>query len=97
MAVNVKPTFTLDYDTQGDVVYASMPGPQPALSVEVEPDILLRYVPPGLEIVGFTLINFLQHFPCLPPKTLLEHAMAAVEELLLKYPQVPCADVLPHA
>jgi len=36
MAVNVKPTFTLDYDAPGDVVYASVSVPQPALSVEVE-------------------------------------------------------------
>ena len=86
MAINVKSVFTLDYDAQGDVVYASVPAPQPALSVEVEPDVLLRYVPPSLEVVGCTLINF----PCLPPKTPIEHAMAVVEELLRKYPQVPC-------
>ena len=71
--------------------------PQPALSVEVEPDVLLRYVPPRLEVVGCTLINFLTHFPCPPPKTPLEHAMAVVEELLRKYPQVPCEGMLPQA
>ena len=97
MAVNVKPTFTLDYDAQGDVVYASIQAPQPALSVEVEPDVLLRYVPPSLEVVGCTLINFLRHFPCPPPKTPLEHATAVVEGLLRKYPQVPCEGMLPHA
>jgi len=89
MAINVKPKFTLDYDVQGDVVYASIQAPQPAFSVEVEPDVLLRYVPPSPEVVGCTLINFLRHFPCLPSKTLLEHATAVVEELLRKYPQVP--------
>jgi hypothetical protein len=89
MAVNVKPVFTLDYDAQGDVVYASMPEPQPALSVEVEPDVLLRYGPPSLEVMGRTLINVPTHFPCPPPKTSLEHATAVVEELLRKYPQVP--------
>jgi hypothetical protein len=68
MAVNVKPMFTLDYDAQGDVIYASMPAPQPALSVEVEPDVLLRYVPPSLEGVGCTFINFLRHFPCPPQR-----------------------------
>jgi hypothetical protein len=89
MAINVKPVFTLDYDVQGDVVYASMPAPQPALSVEVEPDVLLRYVPPSLAVVGCTLINFLKHFPCPAHKTPLEHATAVVEELLRKYSQVP--------
>jgi hypothetical protein len=97
MAGNVKPAFTLDYDAQGDVVYASKPVPQPALSVEVEPDVLLRYVPPSLGVVGCTLINFLTHFPCPPPKTPLEHATAVVEELLRKYPQVPCEGMRPHA
>jgi hypothetical protein len=78
MAVNVKPKFTLDYDAQGDVVYASIPAPQPALSVEVEPDVLLRYVPLNFEVVG-----------CPLPRTSLEHATAVVEELLRKYPRVP--------
>jgi len=97
MAINVKPAYTLDYDTQGDVVYASIPAPQPALSVEVEPDVLLRYVPPSLAVVGCTLINFLKHFPCPARKTYLEHAAAVVEEFLRKYPQVSCEDVPPHA
>jgi len=97
MAVNVKPMFILDYDAQGDVVYASIQAPQPALSVEVEPDVFLRYVPPSLEVVGCTLINFLTHFPCPPPKTVLEHATTVVEELLRKYPQVSCEERLPHA
>jgi hypothetical protein len=95
--MNVKPAFTLDYDAQGDVVYASMLAPQPALSIEVEPDVLLRYVPPSLEVVGCTLINFLTHFPCLLLKTPLEHATTVVEELLRKYPQVPCEGMLAHA
>ena len=84
MAINVKPVFTQDYDVQGDVVYASMPAPQPALNVEVEPDVLLRYVPPSLAVVGCTLINFLKHFPCPAHKTPVEHATAVVEELLRK-------------
>jgi hypothetical protein len=91
MAINVKPAFTLDYDAPGDVVYASIQAPQPALSVEVEPDVLLRYVPPSLAVVGCTLINFLKHFPCPARKTPLEHATAVVEELLRKYSQIsPC-------
>jgi hypothetical protein len=89
MAMNVKPGFTLDYNAQGEVVYSSIPAPQPALSVEVKPDGLLRYVPPSLKVVGCTLINFLTHFPCLLPRTPLEHATAVVEELLRKYPRVP--------
>jgi len=69
--------------------YASIDAPQPAVSIEVEPDVLLRYVPPGDEVVGVTMLNFLKHFP-LPPQTpLLAHATAVVEQLLQRYPKVP--------
>ena len=57
MAVHGKPGCTLDYEAPGDVVYASVAAPQPVLSGEVAPGVLLRYVPPSLEVVGCTLIN----------------------------------------
>ena len=81
--------FTLDYDAQGDVLYVSLTAPQPALSLEVEPDVFFRYVPPGLEVVGITFLNFLMHFPGPDPKTTPTHATAVVEDILQKYPKIP--------
>jgi hypothetical protein len=89
MALNIEHALQLQYDERGDVLYASIGAPQPALSIEVKPDVLLRYVPPGDEVVGVTMLNFLKHFP-LPPQTpLLAHATAVVEQLLQHYPKVP--------
>ena len=89
MALSTTRAFTLDYDAQGDVLYVSLAAPQPALSLEVEPDVLLRYVPPGLDVVGITFLNFLTHFPGSDPKTALGHATAVVDDIWRKYPQVP--------
>jgi hypothetical protein len=73
--------------------YASIGVPQLALSIEVKPDVLLRYIPTGDEVVGVTMLNFLKHFP-LPPRTpLLTHATAVVKQLLQHYPQVPMSAI----
>jgi hypothetical protein len=84
----------LDYDDEVDVLYASVGPAQRALCVEVEPDILLRYVPPRPNVVGLTVMDFLAQFPQ-PPETPFEaHARGVVRELLHKYPTVP-GDRLP--
>ena len=45
MAVDIIPSWDLDYDDEVDVLYASRGAPQPAASLEVIDDVLLRYVP----------------------------------------------------
>jgi hypothetical protein len=45
--------------------------------------------PPGNEVVGVTLISFLEHFPCPPQKNIYEHAANIVTDLLMKYRVVP--------
>jgi hypothetical protein len=89
MTLNTPRALTTDYDAQGDVLYVSLAAPQPALSLEVEPDVLLRYVPPSLEVVGITFLNFLRHFPGLDPEAALAHVTAVAEAVLRKYPKVP--------
>jgi hypothetical protein len=63
--------------------------PQPAASLEVMDDVLLRYVPPLPEVVVITLVNFLQHFPDINVKPFQAHAAAVIEELFRKSPRVP--------
>jgi len=89
MALITTRAFTLDYDAQGDVLYVFFTAPQPALSLEVEPDILLRYVPPSLDVVGMTFLNFLTHFPGSDPETAIERATAVVDDIVRKYPKIP--------
>jgi hypothetical protein len=89
MALSTTRAFTFDYDAQGDVLYVSFTAPQAALSLEVEPDVLLRYVPPSLNIVGITFLNFLAHFPGSDPKTAPACVTAVVDDILRKYPKVP--------
>jgi hypothetical protein len=45
MALSAESLWQLDYDARGDVLYASLGDPQPALSYEIETDILLNYIP----------------------------------------------------
>jgi hypothetical protein len=79
----------LDYDAENDVLYASLSTPQAALSHELIEDVLLRYIPPSPEVVGITIINFLQHYPLQDTAQVLSAARAVVEDLLEKYPSVP--------
>jgi uncharacterized protein YuzE len=74
--------LVLDYDQEGDVLYASLGPPQPAISDEVDDDILLRYCPPSRDVVGITIVNFRRHFSCQEPADVI-HC------LLRKYPTVP--------
>ena len=89
MAINLGKPLRLNYDTEADVLYASIDKPQPAVSVETELDILLRYIPPSNEIVGITILCFQEHFPCPPQKNIYEHAASVVIDLLTKYRVVP--------
>jgi hypothetical protein len=89
MAVTETPSWDLDYDDEVDVLYASRGAPQPAASLEVIDDVLLRYVPSHPAVVGITIVNFLKHFPNLKAKPFQMHATAVLEELFRKYPSVP--------
>jgi uncharacterized protein YuzE len=87
--MNLGKPLRLNYDEEADVLYASIDKPQPAISIEIEPDILLRYTPPGNEVVGVTIIGFQEHFPTPPQKQTYEHAASIVTDLLLKYHVIP--------
>jgi hypothetical protein len=89
MAVSAESLWQFDYDVRGDVLYASRGDPQPAISYEIETDILLNYVAPNLHVVGITVLNFLKHFPRQDRTPVRSHAAAIVEELFRKYPLVP--------
>jgi uncharacterized protein YuzE len=79
----------IDYDARGDVLYASLGAPEPALSDEIHEDVLLRYVPPRREVVGITIMNFSRHYPIPEGKEVLSHAEDVIKNLLQRYPHVP--------
>jgi uncharacterized protein YuzE len=79
----------LNYDEDADVLYASIDTPQPAITIAIEPDVLLRYIALGDALVGVTLINFQAHFPCPPEQNITDHAATIVRDLLRKYRVVP--------
>jgi hypothetical protein len=89
MAVSADALWQPDYDARGDVLYASIGDPQPALSYEIETDILLNYVPPNPRVGGIAVLNFLKHFPRRESTPVQSHAAARVDELFSKYPLVP--------
>ncbi len=89
MALSTPHAFTFDYDAEGDVLYVSLAEPQAALSVEVEPDVLLRYVPPHLQVVGITFLNFRRRFPDFDPTHTPSWVDVVVEDCVRKYPTVP--------
>jgi uncharacterized protein YuzE len=88
MALGSTSELRLDYDQEGDVLYASFGPPQAAISDEVDDDILLRYCPPSPQVVGITILNFRRRFPS-------EDAADVIQRLLQKYPMIPwpCDDV----
>jgi hypothetical protein len=79
----------LDYDEEGDVLYASIGAPKPAAGIEVVPDVVIRYIPLSYEVVGLTALNFLEHFPLPSHTSLPEHMRAVAMRLLQQYQKVP--------
>jgi uncharacterized protein YuzE len=88
MASTERP-IEIAYDERADVLYASIGAPQQAVSYEVSEDLLLRYVPPGRELVGITIMNFSRHYPLDGSQSLLSHANSIIRGLLEEYPYVP--------
>ena len=50
------------YDKDGDIMDISLGKPKAAISEEVDDDIVVRIDPNSREIVGFTIINFVNVF-----------------------------------
>ena len=91
MALTTLSAWELDYDAEGDVLYASRGAPQPAASVEVWDDVWLRYVPGSPDVVGITILQFLEHYPLPAGRALPEHATDVVAALGQAYPKIPPA------
>jgi uncharacterized protein YuzE len=53
---------TLFYDREGDVLYITIGEPRPAISRELDNDVLLRVEPNTGKIVGMTVLNFASRF-----------------------------------
>jgi uncharacterized protein YuzE len=82
MTIRSPSELILDYDQEGDMLYASLGPPQFAVTDEVDEDILLRYCPPSRDVVGITIVNFRRHFPHEAP-------VDVIHGLLRQYPRVP--------
>jgi uncharacterized protein YuzE len=52
----------LFYDDEGDVLYLSVGDPRPAISEELDDDVLLRHDIETGEVVGLTVLNFSARF-----------------------------------
>jgi uncharacterized protein YuzE len=86
--------LNLDYDTDNDVLYASLGPPQAALSYEIVKDVWLDYVPPNPSVVGITVMNFLRHYPLEDPTRVCSEGKVVVKNLLQRYPSVPSDEEL---
>jgi hypothetical protein len=89
VAIHFGKPLRLHDDEEADVLSAAVDQPQPAVSVESEPAVWWRDVPPSQDIVGITLIYVQDHCPCPPQKHLYEHAANVVIDLLTRYRLVP--------
>ena len=57
-----KDQFNIVYDQEADVLYVTRGKPEYTDYVEYADDIILRLHPDTKQLVGFTLIDFSQHF-----------------------------------
>jgi len=60
----------ISYDKEADVLYVSLGHPEYTLYTEIGPDLILRLDPETHEVVGFTIIDFAQHFAYNEPSSL---------------------------
>lgn len=71
---------TFFYDRTADVFYLTLGDPQPAISRELDNDILLRVHPESEQVIGLTILNFTQQCSqSLPGLTLPLHLDIVVE------------------
>lgn len=57
--MNINNKINFHYDTEVDVLYASIGKPKPAKSIEKGNGTLIRIDPNNGEIVGFTVIDYM--------------------------------------
>jgi uncharacterized protein YuzE len=88
---SINESLTLQYDAEGDVLYASLGPPQAAVSYEVSADVLLRYVPPSRRVVGITIIDFTRHYTVAEGNSVEDRARAIIEALLAQFPELPAS------
>ena len=60
---HVKPArLSFSYDTAADVLYVSIGRPKQAVGEMLENGVILRRNPKTQAVVGFTIVDFTQHF-----------------------------------
>ena len=91
MAVITGADLQLDYDAQGDVLYATFGPLEPAVSFQIHEhvDVFLRYVPPSRRVVGIFILDFLRNFPNRADVEFRSHVRQVVTEFWQKYPKIP--------
>lgn len=91
MAVIMDADLQLDYDDQGDVLYAVFGPPEPAMSFQLHEhvDVFLRYIPPSPHVVGIFILDFLRNFPKRVDVEFQSHALQIVTKFWEKYPKIP--------
>jgi uncharacterized protein YuzE len=57
-----KDQFKIVYDRDADVLYVTRGQPEHTDYVEYADDLILRFHPKTKQLVGFTLVDFSQHF-----------------------------------
>ncbi len=57
-----KDRLKIAYDREADVLYVTKGTPEHTDYVEYTEDVILRFHPETKQLVGFTLIDFSQHF-----------------------------------
>ena len=57
-----KDTLKITYDREVDVLYVTRGNPEYTDYVEYADDVILRFHPETKQLVGFTLIDFSEHF-----------------------------------
>lgn len=57
-----KDQFNIVYDREVDVLYVTRGQPEYTDYVEYADDLILRFHPETKQLVGFTLVDFSQHF-----------------------------------
>ncbi len=57
-----KDQFNIVYDRDADVLYVTRGQPEHTNYVEYADDLILRFHPGTKQLVGFTLVDFSQHF-----------------------------------
>jgi hypothetical protein len=83
--IAISPDLVISYDRGADVLYASFGPARPGIAVEVDDGDFVRVDPYSDEIVGITILDFLERFDSVVDKNIEASAPLIISNIIEEF------------